>query len=83
MRQPAIARLAHRSHERDLAEERHAQLARHRRAAAVPEEIGPRPAAGADVVAHVLDHPEHRYLHLAEHLESPAYVERAPRPAAS
>ena len=59
-----------RADERHLAEERHAQLARHGGAAAVPEELGARAAARAEVVAHVLDHAEHGRVHLVEHLDA-------------
>src|SRR5207245_1642403 len=53
-RQSAVARLADGAHERHLAEERDAGLARHGGAAAVAEELGALAAAGADVEAHVL-----------------------------
>jgi hypothetical protein len=62
--------------ERDLAQERHAELVGFLAGAAMAEDLRALAALGAEEVAHVLDDAEHRHRDLAEHAQSLAGIDQ-------
>src|SRR5882672_2730778 len=61
-----IAALAQLPHQRQLAKERHAERMRQPLAAAMRKELVAMVALAAQVIAHVLDHAEHRHMNFFE-----------------
>src|ERR1019366_2103648 len=59
-----VSPLAQFANQRQLAQERHVERTRQRGAAAVSENLVAMVALAANVIAHVLDHAEHRHVHL-------------------
>src|SRR5581483_5176618 len=66
-RRRSVRALAQLVRERQLAEKRHPKLARVMGPAPVSEDLVAAPALAAEMVTHVLDHPEYRHPDLLEH----------------
>src|ERR1700687_6342948 len=71
-----VASLAQLAHQRQLSQERHPERSREPLAATMRENLVAMTALSAQVIAHVLDYPEHRHVNFLEHRDSALHIEQ-------